>query len=405
MARRSGLTVKTLQAPFEGARFAPTLFSILAVGLLVMGLPLMTATASNIGANISLEIIDAANGRQSEGDLYTTGVTPTTGYDLVNSPYTLSGPYVPFSNVYSDIGLSPLFEVDVVNAPLGTPATHIITNYDPLTSPVTSCVPNLVEPNVYGGSSITAGLQEIAFNISTGDEVEQNDFRVARSLQIETYKNPANPNPSCTSYDWDYNLLLPDRMFNTTSLITQIRFDIVNDASVHGSVWSGSDYCITSSSSFFNVELMMNGTSIQNQRFENYCGVIKMYNTSFNESDPSGELSYRHTTGGEFIFDLEPKTAFDLRAFMDENNLSNYTMSLKVTNCSFDCPLGFVSSAATPTLTPIWINYYSVTTEPDAYSTIIRGSALIIGLIFLICSVAATPLWNPLAANLKGASF
>ena len=399
------MTVKSLQAPFEGARFAPTFFSILAIGMIVVGLPVMAATASNIGANISLEVIDAADGRQSEGDIYTTGVTPSTGYDLVNSPYTLSGPMVPYSNVYSDIGLSPLFEVDIPNS-VSTPATHIITNYDPLTSGVNSCIPNTVEPAVYGGSSITSGLQEVAYNISLGDSVENNDFRVARSLQVETYNDPANPSPTCTSYDWDWNLLLPDRLFNTTSLITQIRFDIINDASTHGSAWAGSDYCITSSSSFFNVELMMNGTSIQNHRFENYCGVIKMYNTSFNESDPvASAAAYRHTTGGQFIFNLDPSTAFDLRDFMDENEINNYTMSLKVSNCSFDCPLGFVSSAATPTLTPIWINYYSVTAEPDAYSTVIRGSAIVIGLIFLVCAVAATPLWNPLANNMKGASF
>ena len=131
MARRSGLTVKTLQAPFEGARFAPTFFSILAIGMIVVGLPVMAATAANIGANISLEVIDAAGGRESEGDIYASSPT-SLGYDLVNSPYSLTGPMVPYSNVYSDIGLSPLFEVDIPNS-VSTPATHIITNYDPLT--------------------------------------------------------------------------------------------------------------------------------------------------------------------------------------------------------------------------------------------------------------------------------
>ena len=180
MARRSGLTVKSLQAPFEGARFAPTFFSILAIGMIVVGLPVMAATAANIGANISLDVIDAAGGRESEGDIYASPPSSATGYDLVNSPYSLTGPMVPYSNVYSDIGLSPLFEVDIPNS-VSTPATHIITNYDPLSSPINSCIPDTVEPSVYGGSSITAGLQEVAYNKSLCESLEKNDIMVAIS--------------------------------------------------------------------------------------------------------------------------------------------------------------------------------------------------------------------------------
>ena len=406
VAESNGLTVKALSAPFEGARFAPTFFSILAIGMLVVGLPVMAATASNLGASISTEIIDAVPGRESEGSIYNTTPAPSTGFDLINSPYSTTGPFVPFTNPYTVVGVSPLSSMDVPNA-LTVPTTHTI-DYDPLTANLDDCVPDSIfaNPGYYGGYGITAGIQEIAYNISKGDDVSNNDFRVARSLQVEANKDPASPSSSCSSYDWDWNLQLPKHMFNTSSLVTQIRFDIINDASVHGSSWAGPDYCITSASSSFNVRLMMNGTPIQSKTFTDYCGVVKVWNTSFDESDPvASASSYRHTTGGEFIFDLEANTAFDLRDFMDRNHVDNYSMSLEITNCGFDCPLGFVTSSTTSTLQPIWINYYSVTAEPDAYSTVIRGSALIIGLIFLVAAVAATPLWNPLAANIKGAGF
>jgi len=397
-----GLTVKTLSAPFEGARFAPTFFSILAVGMLVVGLPLMAATASNLGSSISTEVIDAVPGREAEGNIFASS-PPSTGYDLINSPYSTTGPGVPYTNIHTVIGNSPLFSTDIANS-VPVPSTFT-ADHNPSAS-FDECVPDLIAPGFYGGSSILAGIQEVAYNISKGDDASNNDFRVARSLQVEASKDPASVNPTCTSYDWDWNLQLPPQMFNTSAMVTQIRFDIINDASVHGSAWAGSDYCITSASSSFNVRLMMNGTAIQSKTFNDYCGVVKVWNTSFDESDPAAVASsYRHTTGGEFIFDLEPSTAFDLRDFMDKNDLNNYSISLEVTNCGFDCPLGFVTSSTTSTLQPIWINYYSVTAEPDAYSTVIRGSALIIGLVFMVMAIAATPLWNPLAANIKGAGF
>ena len=405
VSRGSGLTVKTLQAPFEGARFTPTIFSILAVGLLVVGLPLMAATATNIGSSISLETIDAVPGREAEGDIFVNPVLiPDTGLDLINSPYSTTSPGVPFSNYYTQSGISPLISMDIPNnVAIGT--THTVEpNFDPL---LTTCIPKQVTVGpVYGGSSIASSFQEVAYNISKGDEPQNNDFRVAKSLQVEAMKDPSSIYPTCNSYDWDWNLQLPPHMFNTSSLITQIKFDIINDASVHGSTWGGSDYCITSSSSNFNVELMVNGTPFQSKSFQDYCGVVKVWNTSFNESNPSALLnSYRHTTGGEFNFELDPSTAFDLREFMDKNEINNYTISLKITDCGSDCPLGFVSSASSLTNQPIWINYYATTAEPDSYSTLIRGSALIIGLVFLISAIAATPLWNPLTSNIQGGKF
>ena len=163
VSRGSGLTVKTLQAPFEGARFTPTIFSILAVGLLVVGLPLMASTATNIGSNISLETIDAIAGRESEGEILANPLLiPDTGLDLVNSPYSTTSAGVPFSNYYTQSGISPLISMDIPNnVPIGT--THTVDpNFLPSQQ---TCKPKQVKDgDDYGASSNGSSLQEIAFN-------------------------------------------------------------------------------------------------------------------------------------------------------------------------------------------------------------------------------------------------
>ena len=141
MANR-GLTVKTLQAPFEGARFAPTLFSILAVGMLVVGLPVMAATASNIGSSINTEINDSITGRESEGNInpHPIHTIPSTGLDLVNNPYTLSAPPpIPYANPYTTAGAALTHSFDRPNG-INTLTTHTV-EYDPLTAGLETCIP------------------------------------------------------------------------------------------------------------------------------------------------------------------------------------------------------------------------------------------------------------------------
>ena len=199
--RGSALTVKTLSAPFEGARFGPTFFSIIAIGMLVVGLPVMAATATNLGASLSTDIIDAAQGRESEGDI--NAIPPSsTGYDLINSPYTATYPNAPYTNAYTSLGISPLISTDLVNS--GAVGTFTVEPNQGAT--LQSCVPKqLMIGPVYGGSSIIAGTQEIAYNISKGDEADKNDFRVARSLQVEANLDLAYKYPSCISYECDCN--------------------------------------------------------------------------------------------------------------------------------------------------------------------------------------------------------
>lgn len=409
MAQNRGLTVKTLQAPFQGARFTPTIFSIIAVGMLVVGLPVMAATASNIGGSINVDVNDSIAGRESEGAInpHPFHPLPSTGLDLVNNPYTISGPPpITYANSYTVGGAALTHSYDRPNG-INTLTTHTV-DYDP-SGPLTSCIPDSLTsyPTFYGGEGFPPiSFQEIAYNISTGDEIEQNDFRVGRSLLVTANKDPASPYSNCNSHDWDWNLQIPHRMFNTSKLVTELRFDLINDASSFGTTWGGSDYCIAGANDAFTVSLVMNGTTIQTNEFKDFCGVVKIYNTSFDESDPVAAASaYRHTNGGEFVMDLQPSTAFDLREFMDEHDFMNYTISLKVTNCGLTCPFSFVTTSTTPELQPIFINYYVITAEPDAYSTFIKGSALTIGIVFLVLTIGATPLWNPLVKNVKGANF